>query len=264
MRYRTSRTAAVSVVRPTLLAIAVVTAIGVGVGGAQAAEISLLASNAVKEPLPQLIPAFAQATGHAVHLRWGGTEAITKRISDGEAVDAVLIAAPNIDRLIHQGTLAPGSRADVAKSPVGIAIRAGLPKPDVSSAEGVKQAVLAAQAVAYSSGPSGFHLQKVFEQMGIAEQIKSKTKQPPSGVQIADLLAHGDADLGFQQVSELLHAPGIEYLGPLPPEIQQVTIWSVGLHPATPVPDAVKALVQFLTSARAVAIFQRAGMEPAS
>jgi molybdate transport system substrate-binding protein len=258
MRERTSRTAAVSVVRLTLLAIAVVTAIGVGVGGAQAAEITLLASNAVKEPLQELMPAFAQATGHTVHLRWGGTEAIAKRISDGEAVDAVLIAAPNIDRLIHQGTLAPGSRADVAKSLVGIAIRAGLPKPEVASAEGVKQ------AVAYSSGPSGFHLQKVFEQMGIAEQIKSKTKQPPSGVQIADLLAHGDADLGFQQVRELSHAPGIEYLGPLPPEIQQVTIWSVGLPPATPAPDAVKALVQFLTSARAVALFQRAGIEPAS
>lgn len=264
MRYRLFRTSAVSVARAALLVIGVVTATGASVGRVHAAEFSLLASNALREPLQQLMPAFAKASGHTVRLQWGGTEAITKRISDDEAVDAVLIAAPNIDRLIQQGKLAQGSRADVAKSLVDVAVRAGLPKPDVASAEGVKHAVLAAQSIAYSSGPSGFHLQKVFEQMGIAEQIKAKTRQPPSGVQIADLLARGDADLGFQQVSELLHAPGIAYLGPLPPEIQQVTIWSVGVYPTTPAPDAVKELVQFLRSPQARAILENAGMAPAS
>lgn len=252
--------------RHPIVSAAVVIALMVlgGIPGVQAAEVSLIASNAVKEPLQHLIPAFEKETGNRVRILWGGTEAVTKRISGGEVGDAALIAAPNIDRLIQEGKLATGSRADIAKSLVGIAIRPGLPKPDVSSAEAVKQAVLAAHSIAYSSGPSGFYLQELFRKMGIAEQIKGKVKQPASGVQIAELLARGEADLGFQQVSELLHAPGIEFLGPLPMEIQNVTVWSVGLHSAAPMPDAAKALVQFLTSAQAASILKSSGLEPAS
>ncbi len=166
---------------------------------AHAAEITILVSNALKEPLQHLVPAFTQSSGHAVRILSGGTEAITKRIRDGEIVDAVLIAAPNVDQLIREAKLAAGSRTDVAQSLVGVAVPLGQPKPNVSSVEGVKRAALAATRVAYSSGPSGFHLQKVFERMGIAEQIKVKVIQPPSGVQIAELLARGEADLGFSR-----------------------------------------------------------------
>src|SRR6266540_4458415 len=197
---------------------------------AQAAEVKLIAAAAVKEVVFELIPAFEKASGHKVITIWAGTEAITKRISGGEVVDIVLIAAPNIQKLISEGRLVAGSRADVAKSGIGVAVRAGLPKPDISSGEAVKKAVLAAKSVAYSSGPSGFYLADLFKKMGIADQIEDKVKQTPSGVQVGEVVARGEADLGFQQMSELLRLKGIDYLGPLPADIQHITVFSAGLH----------------------------------
>ena len=122
--------------------------------------------------------------------------------------------------------------------------------------------VLAAKSVAYSSGPSGFYLADLFKRMGIAEQIKDKVKQTPSGVQVGEVVARGEADLGFQQVSELLHLKGIQYLGPLPADIQHITVFSAGLHSAAPEPDAAKALVRFLTAPEAGPIIRKTGMEP--
>lgn len=229
---------------------------------AQAVEVKLVASAAVKEAVVDLVPAFEKASGHKVTTIWAGTEAITKRISGGEVVDIVLVAAPNIDKLIAEGKLVAGSRVDVAKSGIGVAVRAGLPKPDISSGEAVKNAVLAAKSVAYSSGPSGFYLADLFKRMGIAEQIKDKVKQTPSGVQVGEVVARGEADLGFQQVSELLHLKGIQYLGPLPADIQHITVFSAGLHRAAPEPDAAKALVRFLTAPEAGPIIRKTGMEP--
>jgi molybdate transport system substrate-binding protein len=229
---------------------------------AQAAEVKLIGSAAVKEVVLDLVPAFEKASGHKVTAIWAGTEAITKRVSGGEVVDIVLIAAPNVDRLIAEGKLVAGSRADIAKSGIGVAVRPGVPKPDISSGEAVKNAVLAAKSVAYSSGPSGFYLADLFKKMGIADQIKDKVKQTPSGVQVGEVVARGEADLGFQQVSELLHLKGIQYLGPLPADIQHITVFSAGLHRAAPEPDAAKALVKFLTAPEASPIIRRTGMEP--
>jgi len=229
---------------------------------AQAAEVKLIGSAAVKEVVLDLVPAFEKASGHKVTTIWAGTEAITKRVSGGEVVDIVLIAAPNVDRLIAEGKLVAGSRTDVTKSGIGVAVRAGLPKPDISSGEAVKNAVLAAKSVAYSSGPSGFYLADLFKRMGIADQIKDKVKQTPSGVQVGEVVARGEADLGFQQVSELLHLKGIQYLGPLPADIQHITVFSAGLHRAAPEPDAAKALVRFLTAPEAGPVIRKTGMEP--
>lgn len=244
----------------TTLALVVAAIIGVEV--AQAAEVKVMAANAVKEAYLELMSAFERSTGHKVITLWGGTEGVAKRISGGEVVDIVLIAAPNIDKLVAEGKLVPGSRADFAKSGVGMAVRTGLPKPDISSAEAIKQAVLGANSVAYSSGPSGLYVADLFKRMGIADQIKNKVRQPPSGVQVGELVARGEADLGFQQISELLHVRGIDYLGPLPPEIQNITIYSAGLHMAAPAPDAAKALVKSLTSPHAGPILKKTGMEP--
>ena len=229
---------------------------------AHAAEIKMIASAAVKEAVIELIPAFEKASGHKVTMIWAGTEAVSKRISGGEVADIVLIAAPNIDKLIAEGKLAAGSRVDVAKSGIGVAVRAGLPKPDVSSGEAIKNAVLAAKSVAYSSGPSGFYLADLFKRMGIADQIKDKVKQTPSGIQVGEVVARGEADLGFQQVSELLHVKGIQYLGPLPADIQHTTVFSAGLHAAAPAPAAAKALTKFLTAPEAAPVIKRSGMEP--
>ena len=246
----------------TALATLLSAAMVIGVSPTQAAEIKVIASNAIKEAYLDLIPAFETASGHKVTTIWGGTESIAKRISGGEVVDIVIIAAPNIDNLILEGKLVAGSRANFAKSGIGIAVRAGLPKPDISSSEAVKRAVLAAKSIAYSSGPSGFYIAELFRKMGIADQIKDKVKQPASGVQIGELMALGEADLGFQQVSELLHMKGIDYLGPLPADIQNITVFSAGLHTAAPAPEAAKALVKFLTAPAAVPIIKTTGMEP--
>jgi molybdate transport system substrate-binding protein len=232
------------------------------VESARAAEIKLIASNATKEAVLDLVPAFEKASGHKVTLIWAGTETITKRISGGEVVDVVLIAAPNIDKLIAEGRLIGGSRTVIAKSGIGIAVREGLPKPDVSSGEAVKKAVLEAKTVAYSSGPSGFYIAELIKRMGIADQIKDKVKQTPSGVQVGEVVARGEADLGFQQISELVHLKGIHYLGPLPPDIQHFTVWTTGLHAGAPQPDAAKALVKYLGGPEAAAGIRKAGMEP--
>ena len=239
-----------------------VVAMMLGPTAAYAAEVKVMAANALKPAILDLTSAFEKSSSHKVTVIWGGTEGIAKRVSGGEIVDIVIIAAPNIDKLISEGKLVAGGRADFAKSGVGVAVRTGLPKPDISTAEALKKAVLAAKSVAYSSGPSGFYIADLFKKLGIADQVKDKVKQPASGIQIAELVARGEADLGFQQVSELLHAKGIDYLGPLPADIQNTTVYTAGLHSAAPSPDAAKALVKFLTTPAAGPIIKKIGMEP--
>ncbi len=245
-----------------LLAVRLVAVLLIAAAPARAAEIKLLASIAAREAVLDLLPAFERTSGHRVSVTWTGTEAVAKRIADGELADVVLIAAPTVDKLIAAGSLVAGSRADVAKSGIGVALRAGLPRPDISSADTVRSAVLAAKSVAYSSGPSGFYMADLFRKMGISGQIAGKLRQTPSGVQVGEIVARGEADLGFQQVSELLHLKGIQYLGPLPADIQHVTIFSVGMHSAAPEPAAARALMKFLTAPEAGPIIRKSGMEP--
>lgn len=248
--------------RGSLLTIFVIAAMLIGISTVNAAEVKVMSSIALKELLLELVPAFEKASGNKATLIWGGTEGLTKKVLDGEAADVVILARTNIDKLIEDGKLAAGSRTDLVKSSIGIAVRSGLPKPDVSSADAVKKAVLAARSVGYSSGPSGFYMADLFKKMGIADQIKDKVKQPESGVQIGDLMARGEVDLGFQQVSELLHVKGIDFLGPLPSEIQNVTVFSAGLHKAAVAADEAKALLKFLTGPDALPIIKKSGLEP--
>jgi len=245
-----------------LLAAQLVAALVVAAAPARAAEVKLLASIAAREAVLDLLPAFERTSGHRVSVIWTGTEAAAKRIADGELADVVLIAAPSIDSLITAGRLVAGSRADVAKSGIGVALRVGLPRPDISSADAVRSTVLAAASVAYSSGPSGHYMADLFRKMGIYGQVAGKLRQTHSGVQVGEIVARGEADLGFQQVSELLHLKGIQYLGPLPPDIQHVTIFSAGLHGAAPEPAAARALMKFLTAPEAGPIIRKSGMEP--
>jgi molybdate transport system substrate-binding protein len=229
---------------------------------AESAEIRVLSSAAVKEAYVELAPVFEKSTGHKLSTVWDGTANILKRLRAGEMFDLVIIPPADIDRLIAEAKLASGSRTDFVKSGIGIAVRAGMPKPDVASGEAVKNAVLAAKSVAYSSGPSGNYIAGLFQKMGIAEQIKGKVTQTPSGVQVGEVVARGDADLGFQQVSELLHVKGIEFLGPLPSDIQHITVFSAGIHAASKEQDAARALIKFLTSPEAAPSIRKAGLEP--
>jgi molybdate transport system substrate-binding protein len=243
-----------------LLAVAAV--LGIGPGFARADEVKVLAANAVKEPLVVLAATFEKTTGHRVGFSWSGTEGIAKRITGGEVADVVLVGSASIERLIQAGKLVPGSQAGFAKVGVGLAVRAGLPKPDISSTDGVRNAVLDARSVAYSSGPSGQYIAELFKRLGIAEQVKDKLKHPPSNVLVGEVLARGEADLGFQQISDLLNVKGIDYVGPLPSDIQNMTVYSVGLHAAAPAPEAARAFMKSLAAPEAGLIIRKSGMEP--
>jgi molybdate transport system substrate-binding protein len=232
------------------------------VGMARAAEIAVLASPATREAYLELVPAFEKASGHKVVTMWAGTADIMKRIKDGEAVDAVVLSTSSLEELIKLGKIVPGSRVDLAKSGVGVAVRAGAPKPDISSGEALKRALLAAKSIAYSSGPSGTYLAGLFQRMGIADEIKPKLKQAPPGVAVGDFVARGEADIGFQQVSELLAVSGIDYIGPLPPDIQSITVFAGGIHAGAKEADAARAWFKFLTAPAAAPVMKKHGMEP--
>jgi molybdate transport system substrate-binding protein len=228
----------------------------------QAAEIKLLASSAVKDTFLELIPQFEKSSGHKVATTWGGTVDIKKRLAAGEVFDLVIVGVPVIDENIKEGRMVTGSRVDFASSGVGMAVKAGAPKPDISSGQAVKKALLAAKMVAYSTGSSGSYVQRLFDKLGIADQMKDKSKQTVSPRRVADYIAKDEADLGFQQVSELVHEVGIEFLGPLPADIQNVTVFSSGIPTGLNASEATKALQVFLTSPAAAPVIRKNGMEP--
>lgn len=229
---------------------------------ATAADIRVLAPNAAKESVSEAVITFEKSSGNRVIVSWAGTEAITKRITEGEVVDIVVNAAQNIDRLTNEGKLSEGSRTDFARSSIGVAVAPSAARPDVSSIEGLKSALLGAKSIVISSGTSGRYLSDLFSRLGVGEQIKAKVKQPPSGAQIGDILAAGEAELGFQQVSELLHVKGIQFLGPIPAEIQNYTIYSGAAHSQAPQPDAARAFLRVLRQPETAAVVRKSGMEP--
>ena len=228
----------------------------------QAAEIKLLASAAMKDAYLELIPQFENATGHKVTAAWSSSPDVQKRIAAGEAADLIILGDSGTEALIKQGKLVASSRVNFVKASIGVAVRAGTPKPDISSADAVKRSVLAAKSVAYSAGASGIYLVSMFQKLGISDQIKSKTATVKPGEPVGEVVARGDAEIGFHQVSELIPVKGIEILGPLPAEIQNITVYSGGIHSATKEADAATALVKFLTAPAAAPIIKKHGLEP--
>lgn len=226
-----------------------------------AAEIKVIASPAIKVAYLQLIPEFERISQHRVLTVWGPTVEIMRRVTDGEAADLVIMAADSIDELAKLGKIVPGSRADVAKSGIGVAVRAGDPSLDISSAEAFKRALLSARSIAISTGPSGVYLVGLFGRMGIADALRPQIRQV-QGEPIGAVVARGEAEIGFQQVSELLPVAGIDFLGPLPPDVQQITIFTAGIHLNARQPDAARSLVQFLISPQAAPVIKKSGMEP--
>ena len=229
---------------------------------AQAADIRMLAAGAVKDAFLELVPQFESSSGNKVTATWTGSADIRKRIAAGEAFDFVIVGAPDIDAFIRDGKMMPGSRVDIARSGVGIAVKAGSSRPDISSSDAVRKALLSARTVAYSTGPSGVYVQRLFDRLGIADQMKDKSRQTPPGVRVARFLANGEAELGFQQVSELVHEAGIDFLGPLPAEIQNVTVYSSGIPLDSKAPEPAKALQAFLSAPAATTVFRKNGMDP--
>ena len=227
------------------------------------AEIKVLSSIATREAYLELVPQFEKSSGHTVATTWAGTTAIMQRMAAGETYDLVMISSSELNELTRQGKIVSGSRVDLAKSGIGVAVRAGAPRPDVRSADALKKALLAAKTVGYTSGPSGVYMAALIERMGIAAEVKPKHRTVPSGGTVGTIVASGDAEIGFQQVSELVHIPGIDYIGPLPPEVQCITVFSCGLQTGATQPDAAKALVAYLTTAAAKTVMQKHGLETA-
>jgi molybdate transport system substrate-binding protein len=235
---------------------------GVCAGCAAAAEIKVVAPNVMKPSVTRIAKRFEAASGDRVALSWGGSEAISKRIENGEVADLVLTTAPALDRLAKDGKVVDASRMNIGRTALAAAARADGPKPDIGSVESLKKALLDARRIAISSGPSGRYLESLFQMLGVADQVRGKIVQPPSGTQIGELLARGEADLGFQQVTELMHAKGIQYLGPLPAEVQNYTVWAGALHTASSEPETARAFLQALKTPEAQTELRQEGMEP--
>ncbi len=236
-------------------------------GTARAEEIRVMTSGAFTAAFLQLVPEFERATRDQIVTAYGASmgnapDSIPSRLQRGEPVDVVILAAGALEELIKQGKVVPGSRVDLVRSSIGMAVRAGAPKPDIGTVDALKRTLLTAKSIAYSDSASGVYLsQELFQRLGIADQVKEKCKRIASEP-VGAVVARGDAEIGFQQISELLPVPGIEYAGPLPPEVQKVTVFSAGVAAGSKRPDAARALIKFLASPAAVPVIKKTGLEP--
>jgi molybdate transport system substrate-binding protein len=225
--------------------------------------LKMLSSMATRELLKELAAEYAQATGQSVVAEAAGGVDVAKRMAAGEVADVVVLAANAIDRLVADGKCLPGSRTDLVRSGIAIGLPAGTPRPDLSSESAVRAAVLDAPSLSYSTGPSGVYLETLFRRWGIMEQVQPRIVVPPPGTPVAALLAEGRVRLGFQQASEMMNVPGVEVAGVLPPEIQQLTVFSAGIPASCTRPDLARALLGFLAAPSATATKQRHGMDAA-
>ncbi|KPK17540.1 MAG: hypothetical protein AMJ67_13040 [Betaproteobacteria bacterium SG8_41] len=226
------------------------------------AELKVFATNAVRSVLDELVPPFEREEGHKVSISYSPTAQTLERVKGGATADLVIATAAGIDEMTKLGKVVPGSRVDLASSVIGVAVRAGATKPDIRSVEAFKRALLDAKAVAYtSSGLSGIYFAGLIERLGIAEQVKAKARINRGGL-IAEVVVAGDADLAVQMVSELLSVPGAELVGPLPEEINQLTVFSAGILTGASKSDAAKALIQCLTTSAAARLIRTKGLTP--
>ena len=236
-------------------------------GAAGAAEVRVMISGGLTAAYNALVPEFERATGHKVLTAYGpsmGTtiNAIPIRLERGEPADVLIMVGYALGDLVKQGKVVADSRVDLVKSPIGIAVKSGAPKPDISSADSIKRALLAAKSVAYSDSASGVYVStEMFGKLGIADAMKDKARKIPA-TPVGEIVAHGDAEIGFQQISELRPVPGIDIVGPLPDELQKITVFSAGIATVSKEPDAGRALIKFLTSTAARNTIIKSGMDP--
>ncbi|MGH8149358.1 MAG: substrate-binding domain-containing protein [Steroidobacteraceae bacterium] len=226
-----------------------------------ARPLKLLSSMATRGVLQELAAQFERAASRPVVAEAAGGVDVAKRVQAGEAVDVVVLARNVIEKLMGEGKLLAGSRVDLVDSGVAVAVRAGAARPDISTEGAVRRAVMAAESVSYSTGPSGVHLEKVFQRWGILAAIRPRIVVPRPGVPVASLVAGGAAALGFQQLSELLNVEGVTVIGPLPPAIQIVTTFSGAISAQCAEPPAARALLDYMASPTALAVKRRHGME---
>jgi len=231
------------------------------ISNAVGAEIRVLSSNAMREVLLDAAPNFEKISGHKVSMSFVGSVDILKRLREGDKnVDLIVLQVSSIDELVAEGIIVKDSRRDIARSLVGAAVRAGVPRPDISSGDALRRTLLATKSIVVSSGPSGAYMLGLFERMGIP---RDQYVQAKPGVQTSTLVARGEAELCFQQVSELLPVKGIDFLGPLSADVGHVTVFAGGLHSIAADPQTTRALMQYLVSPAVAPILKAKGMEPA-
>jgi len=237
------------------------------VAGGQAERVTVMTSGALSAALRELAPAFERGSGATLIVVSGGSvggvpDAIPDRLQRGERADVLLMSSDGIDDLMKSGRAVSGSRVDLARSSIGIAVRAGAPRPDIGSVAALTRALLQAKSVAYSSSVSGVYVStELFPRLGILESMRPKSRRV-DGEPVAAVVARGEAEMGFQQISELRSVPGVEVVGPLPPEVQRVTVFSAATAVGAPNPNGARALVAFLSSPSASAAFARSGVDP--
>jgi molybdate transport system substrate-binding protein len=245
---------------------ALATAVLLAAACAQADEIRVMTSGAFTAAYRLLVPEFERTSGHRVVTTYGasmgsGANTIPSRLQSGEQADLVIMAASALEDLINRGMVAKDSRVDLVRSQIGMAVRTGAAKPDISTVDALRQTLLNAKSIAYSSSASGVYLStELFRRLGVSEAIKNKVK--PSEGAVGELVARGEAEIGFQQISELLPVAGIDYVGPLPAEVQRETIFSIGIVARARAVDAARALIRFFTSSAAAPTIQKTGLEP--
>ena len=225
--------------------------------------ITGISSMATRALLAELAAAYERESGQAVAIESVGGVDAARRVQAGEPFDVVVLASDAIDRLLQSGHAVAGSKVDLVHSGVAVAVAAGAQRPEIGSEDALRRAVQQARSVGYSTGPSGVALARLFERWGLADEIRERIVTPPPGVPVGHLVARGEVELGFQQLSELMHLPGIDVIGPMPEPLQIVTTFSAAVCTAAAQPEAARRLIAFMASPGAAEAKRRQGMDPA-
>ena len=229
-----------------------------------ASEVKVLSTHAALEVLSELGPQFERASGNTLSFSYDPANVIKRQIENGAIFDVVLITRSAIDDLTKQGKILPDTRVNLGRSGLGVAVRKGAPKPDISTVEAFKQMLLAAKSVIRSTeGNSGVYFERLMDRLGIADEMKGKVKLGPSG-RVAEFVARGEVEIAVQQISELLPVVGAEFVGPFPPEVQLYTLFAVAVGTGSREPNAARALVDFLATPAAASVVKSKGLEPVS
>lgn len=233
-------------------------------GTVQTAELTVLASQGVVSAVRDLAPAFERASGHKVLVSFEAGPGLMNKVNSDAPADVVTHYPETIDDLVKRGKVLAGTGVVIARAGIGVAVRAGAPKPDISSPDAFKRSMLAAKSIAYSrAGASGLYVAKLMERLGIAAEMKPRTRLV-DGVPVAEVVAKGEAEIGMQQINVILPITGIDYVGPLPPELQDYVVFSAGVLAVSRRPDAAIAMVKFMSAPEAAPLIRKSGMEPAA
>lgn len=229
---------------------------------ADAAEIRVWAARAIATVLAEIGPQFERSTGHKLIISSDLPAAFLRRSNAGEPFDLFISGTSPVNEWIKDGKLIGETRVDIARSGIGVEVRAGAPRPDISSVEAFKRALLKAKSIAYLKVGSGIYVAGLLERLGIAEAVRSKVTRPDSDI-VSELVARGEIELGLVVITQILTTRGVDFVGPLPPEIQSYVVFTAGVSVNSKAPEAAKQLIHFLTGATAVQVMRKQGMEPA-